>query len=66
MRGEKFVELPFIDGMNLGQFTQLMRHYKIWAKTTKATKKINELSLSIKDNCVWYQSEEEIMASIKM
>ena len=66
MRGEKFVELPFIDGMNLGQFTQLMRHYKIWAKATKATKKINELSLSIKDNCVWYQSEEEIMASIKM
>lgn len=64
MRGEKFVELPFINGMGLGKFTQLMRYYKIWGKSAKATNRIHELSLSIRDNCVWYQSEDEIMASV--
>ena len=62
-RGEQlFYELPFINGMNLGQFTQLMRHYKIWSKNQKATPKFMDgIGLSIKDNRVWYQTEEELM-----
>ena len=59
--GDQFIELPFINGMDLGQFTYLMRHYKIWTRSQRAADNMNELCLKIWNNRVWYQSEEELM-----
>ena len=60
-RDDQFIELPFINGMEVSQFTYLMRSCRIWTKSKKATKSVKELGLKINDNRVWYQSEEEIM-----
>ncbi len=60
-RGEQFVELPFVNGMHLNIFVHMMRHYRIWKKSTRAAKAVGEFSLKIKDNRVWYQTEEEML-----
>lgn len=60
-RGKQFIELPFIDGMRLDQFTHLMRYYGIWNRKKKPHKAVRELSLSLRDDCVWYQSEQEML-----
>lgn len=59
--GDQYIELPFINGMDLGQFTYLMRHYKIWTKNQRASDNIKELCLKIWNNRVWYQSEAEML-----
>ena len=63
-KGEKFLEMPFINGMHMNQFVRLMRYYEIWTKSTKAMTKIPELGLSAKNNRVYYQTEDEMMKDI--
>lgn len=59
-RDEQFIELPFINGMEVSQFTHLMRSCRVWPKSKKAAQSVGELSLKIENNRVWYQTEEEL------
>lgn len=56
-RNNEIVEMPFVNGMHLGRFIQLMRTFKIWEKSQKihATRaQLNELGLVLKNDCVFY------------
>ena len=56
-RENLIVELPFVNGMHLGRFTQLMRHFKIWSKGQKlpmTLARLEELGLQLKGDYIFY------------
>lgn len=56
-REDKLLEMPFIRGMHVSRFIQLMRHFKIWSRSQKWTmtlKKLEELGLKVENDHVVY------------
>ena len=56
-RENVIVELPFVNGMHLGRFIQLMRYFKIWSKNQKmevTRARLDELGLQLKNDYVFF------------
>ena len=56
-RNNEIVEMPFVNGMHLGRFIQMMRTFNIWSKTQKINvtrAQLNEFGLMLKNDCVYY------------
>ena len=51
-RGDKLIELPFIDGMHANIFLDLMRRCHIWTRAQKIQDEIGSLYLKVVDNKV--------------
>lgn len=56
-RNDKKLELPFVSGMHLGRFVQLMRTFGVWDKSKKMKAMLEDLKaygLKLQKDCVFY------------
>lgn len=56
-RNDKRLELPFVSGMHLGRFVQLMRTFGVWDKSKKMKAILEDLKaygLKLQKDCVFY------------
>lgn len=53
-RGEKLVEMPFVEGMPVNVFLDLMRRCKIWTRAQKVEEEVGSLFLKVVDNQVHF------------
>ena len=61
-RNNKKLELPFVSGMHLGRFVQLMRTFGVWDKSKKMKAMLEDLKeygLKLQKDCVFYAGRQD-------
>ena len=62
---EKIHEVPFTNGISLSMFSRLLKGYAITDDAHKIKKIITDSFLSLRDNKIYFQSEEKLSAELK-
>ena len=61
----KIHEVPFTNGISLSMFSRLLKGYAITDDAQKIKKIITDSFLSLRDNKIYFQSEEKLSAELK-